>query len=95
MTNTPPELSDYDFLELVAFDAKVDWEGFDYAFEEYPPRFESRELQAVADDYSGLKALRAAHLEKIQSFWQEDGAMSRYDRHLDAADKRRSRRKCL
>lgn len=92
MTSEQPTLSDYDSLELVAFDAKVDWEGFDYAYEEYPPRFEGSELLAVAEDYSKLRALRAAYLDRIHAFWQEEGAQGRYDRHLDAADNRKARR---
>jgi hypothetical protein len=88
----PPKLSEYDFLELVAFDAKVKWETFSYAYEEYPPRFEAPELRELATHYSRLKALWLANREAIDAFWQQPGAMGIYDRHLDAADRRSRRR---
>jgi hypothetical protein len=89
---TQPELSEYDFLELVAFDAKVKWETFSYAYEEYPPRFEAPELRELATHYSRLKALWLANREAIDAFWEKPGAMGIYDRHLDAADRRSRRR---
>jgi hypothetical protein len=42
-----PELSTFDFMELVAFGSKVEREGFCYARDNYGPRFESEELAAV------------------------------------------------
>ncbi|TXS21418.1 hypothetical protein EAO71_27345 [Streptomyces sp. ms191] len=93
MTSQQPELSEYDFLELAAFDAKVDWEGFDYAYEEYPPRFEAAELLSIAQDYSKLRSLRAAYLDKIRAFWDQEDAQGKYDRHLTAADNRMARRR--
>lgn len=88
---TQPPLSDYDFLELVSFDAKVQWEGFEYASEEYPPRFEAPELHPVAEDYTRLKTLWESHEAAIAAFWDQPDADGRYDRHQTAAHFRNNR----
>jgi hypothetical protein len=57
MTALPTAFTEYDWLELVAFGQKVDREGFDYAFDNYPPRFRDPEMQDVAIDADQRRAL--------------------------------------
>jgi hypothetical protein len=83
------ELSDYDFVELVAFASKVQSEGFGYAYEEYPPHFEAPELAPVADDYSLLRELYEAWEEALDEFWTRSDAEAVYDAHIDEARRRR------
>ncbi|WP_405558923.1 hypothetical protein OHV08_33865 [Streptomyces canus] len=82
-------LSDYDFVELVAFASKVENEGFGYAYEEYPPHFEAPELAPVADDYSLLRELYLAREEALDEFWTRSDAEAVYDAHIDEARRRR------
>lgn len=82
-------LSDYDFVELVAFASKVDSEGFGYAFEEYPPHFEAPELAPIADDYSLLRQLFDEWEEALDEFWTRSDAEAVYDAHIDEARRRR------
>lgn len=82
-------LSEYDFVELVAFASKVENEGFGYAFEEYPPHFEAPELAPIADDYSLLRGLYDAWEEALDEFWTRPDAGDVYDAHIDEARRRR------
>ena len=82
-------LSDYDFIELVAFASKVESEGFGYAFEEYPPRFEAPEVAPIADDYSLLRRLFDEWQEAVDEFWTRPDAEAAYDAHIDEARRRR------
>lgn len=82
-------LSDYDFVELVAFASKVESEGFGYAFEEYPPHFESPEFAPVAGDYSLLRQLFDEWQEALDEFWTRPDAGAVYDAHIDEARRRR------
>lgn len=82
-------LSEYDFVELVAFAHKVESEGFGYAFEEYPPRFEAPELAPVAADYSLLRQLFDEWQEALGEFWTRPDAGAVYDAHNDEARRRR------
>ncbi|MET7688030.1 hypothetical protein ABZT06_08615 [Streptomyces sp. NPDC005483] len=82
-------LSEYDFVELVAFAHKVESEGFGYAFEEYPPRFEAPELDPIADDYSLLRQLFDEWEEALDEFWTRPDAEAAYDAHIDEARRRR------
>lgn len=82
-------LSEYDFVELVAFAHKVESEGFGYAFEEYPPHFEAPELAPIADDYSLLRQLHEAWEEALDEFWTRPDAEAVYDAHIDEARRRR------
>jgi hypothetical protein len=82
-------LSDYDFVELVAFASKVESEGFGYAFEEYPPRFEAPELAPIAADFSLLRQLFDEWEEALDEFWTRDDAEAMYDAHIDEARRRR------
>lgn len=82
-------LSDYDFVELVAFASKVESEGFGYAYEEYPPRFEAPELAPIADDYGLLRQLFEEWQEAVDEFWTRPDAEAVYDAHIDEARRRR------
>lgn len=82
-------LSDYDFVELVAFASKVESEGFGYAYEEYPPHFEAPELAPIADDYSLLRQLFDEWEEALDEFWTRPDAEDVYDAHIDEARRRR------
>lgn len=82
-------LSDYDFVELVAFASKVENEGFGYAFEEYPPHFEAPELAPIATDFGLLRRLYDAWEEALDEFWSRSDAEDVYDAHIDEAHRRR------
>ncbi|NUP18364.1 MAG: hypothetical protein HOZ81_20230 [Streptomyces sp.] len=82
-------LSDYDFVELVAFASKVESEGFGYAFEEYPPHFEAPELAPIAADFSLLRQLFNEWEEALDEFWTRSDAEAVYDAHIDEARQRR------
>lgn len=77
------EMSDYDFLELIAFAAKAENDGYDYAFEEYRPRFRGPRLQTVANDREALENFLDGHQAAIAAFWEQPDADARYDAHLD------------
>jgi len=78
-------LSDYDFMELVMFSAKVESEGFEYASENYRPTFQDEALADWIGDYGydRLRALSAMHEQRLAAFWDSDDADERYDAHLD------------
>lgn len=82
-------LSDYDFLELAAFDAKADMEGFEYAWENYAPTFEDPDLEAWAGSYDRLNALHTLHGAALAEFWETDDAHERHNAHLTEAAQRR------
>lgn len=78
-------LSEHDFLELVAFCAKAESEGFEYAAEEYRPHFDSAELNAwIGLSSDRLEALHDQHADAVAAFWDTPGADARYDAHLNA-----------
>ncbi|WP_433894819.1 RapZ C-terminal domain-containing protein [Streptomyces sp. CA-111067] len=77
------EMSDHDFLELVAFAAKAENDGYGYAFEEYRPRFSSTRLQPIATDRHAFSVLLAGYEARIAEFWKQPDADARYDAHLD------------
>jgi hypothetical protein len=83
------QLSEYDFVELVAFASKVESEGFGYAYEEYPPRFEAPELAPIADDYSLLRQLFDEWQEAVDEFWTRSDAEAVYDAHVNEERRRR------
>lgn len=74
MTALPAAFTEYDWFELVAFAGKVNREGFDYAYENYPPRFETVEMQAVAADPDQMRAECNAQLAAIDEWWRVEGA---------------------
>jgi UPF0042 nucleotide-binding protein len=79
-----PEMSGRDFLELIAFAAKAENDGYDYAFEEYRPRFHGPRLQAVANDRDALENFLDGHQAAIAAFWEQPDADARYDAHLNS-----------
>lgn len=88
----PTTWSDYDFLELEAFVSKVENEGFTYAAEEYPPHFESPELQALADDLSALRTLYLENERKVDDWWATVGGERACELHNDHVDEAAQRR---
>ena len=90
--HNPTTWSDFDWLEFEAFVSKVENEGFTYAAEEYPPHFESPELQALAGDLSTLRTLYLENERKVDDWWATVGgerACELQHDHIDEADQRR------
>lgn len=89
MTTAPTNLSDYDFMELVAFDGKVESEGFSYAAENYAPRFEFNDLRRL-DDYAALRDLWRTRQPAIDAWWDlhRDDGCDLHNAHVNAARKR-------
>ncbi|GAA2107943.1 hypothetical protein [Streptomyces synnematoformans] len=89
--DNPSGLSDYDWLELLAFHWKIGSEGFTYAAEEYPPRFENPELQAQTGSLDRLRGLHGDH-EAAIGRWLDHVGMQRavdlHNAHLDEVRKR-------
>ncbi|CAM4364944.1 hypothetical protein NORO109296_26080 [Nocardiopsis rhodophaea] len=80
------ELSDYDFMELVAFGVKADSDGFEYAADDYPPRFKNPELARwVGSGYDRLYALYTSRTVEIARFWGRSDAQERYNAHISAS----------
>lgn len=96
MTDTdiqnPTDWSDFDFLEFEAFVSKVENEGFTYAAEEYPPNFESPELQAIAADLGTLRTLYVENEAKVEAWWLKVGGERACDLHNAHVDEERKRR---
>lgn len=88
----PTAWSDFDFLEFEAFVSKVENEGFTYAAENYPPNFESPELQAIAADLGQLRTLYVENEDKVESWWLEVGPERACDLHNAHVDEERQRR---
>lgn len=85
---TPPQkpaaewaLSGHDFMELAGFHAKAESEGFEYAWENYPPAFGDAELAEWAKPYAQLRELYELHADRLAEFWDSDDAHERYDAH--------------
>lgn len=105
MTNTstagihnPTDLSDYDWLEFVALVWKVRNEGsYNYAVENWPPRFESPDMQAIADDSRTLRGFYSDNRAKVDAWWDTVGGERAVDLHNDHIDEGRQREKdaCL
>jgi hypothetical protein len=88
----PTTWSDFDFLEFEAFVSKVENEGFTYAAENYSPRFESPELQAIAEDLGALRTLYVENEAKVDVWYQQVGPERACDLHNDHVDEERQRR---
>ncbi len=78
-------MSEYDWMELLGFTRKVENEGYDYASENYAPKFESDGLKAVADNETSLRVLYRKHLPLVEAWqkatgWEEVGRL--WDAHL-------------
>jgi len=91
MTGTlPTAFTEFDWLELVAFDSKVNREGFTYAAAEYAPRFEHPAMQAVVADRYQLKFLYDRQKPAIDAWWDTEGdnAVDLINAHVDESDRR-------
>jgi len=88
----PTTWSDFDFLEFEAFVSKIENEGFTYAAENYGPRFESPELQAIADDLGALRTLYVENEAKVDAWYAQVGPERACDLHNDHVDEERQRR---
>lgn len=92
--NPIADLSDYDWLEFVAFVWKVKQEGsYSYAEENYGPTFEGADMKAVADDSAQLKAFYRANLKAVSSWWDAVGGDTAVDLHNAHIDEERKREK--
>jgi hypothetical protein len=81
------DLSEFDFMELVVFDRKVEHEGsFEYAAENYPPAFE-RDGYRRCGDLTRLRALLREHADRIDEFWDQDNAVDLHNAHIAEADR--------
>ncbi|QVJ00405.1 hypothetical protein KGD82_16730 [Nocardiopsis eucommiae] len=83
---TDHHLSDHDWMELVAFDGKCRNEGFGYAADEYPPRFEDEALSAAISHapMDRLKKLVAHHEDAIDAWWEQPDAIDLINAHQAA-----------
>lgn len=59
------QLSEHDRMELMSFDSSVEHQGFDYALENYGPRFEDPEL---LDDIEAVFELTG---DARESWWRD------------------------
>jgi hypothetical protein len=90
----PTTLSDYDWLELVSLVWKVRNEGsYSYAVENWPPRFEADDMQAIADDPTKLRALYREHKPAVDAWWDQVGGDRAVDLHNAHVDESRQRAK--
>jgi hypothetical protein len=85
-TITREELGEYDFLELVAFAQKVDYEGFAYACSDYGPRF-ARDGHECTADQVVLGELVDRFEGEVSAFWEGVDADVVYNAHIDEARK--------
>lgn len=85
MTDTGIEFSDYDFMELIAFHSKVESEGFTYAYENYPPKFEAEPLQRTAQDMGSMRRLFSDAQDRIDRWWADhpDDGVDLHNEHID------------
>lgn len=90
MTSIPETLSEYDWLELCAFDRKADWEGYAYAAANYPPRFEFANYELI--DRAALRALHQRHSQEMEAWWGTEGAVDAHNAHLDEVQRREEHR---
>src|SRR2546422_2277159 len=105
MTNTdttsihnPTDLSDYDWLEFVALVWKVRHEGsYNYAVENWPPAFESPDMQAIASDSRSLRGFYGDNRAKVEAWAETVGGELAVDLHNDHIDEARQRERdaCL
>ena len=77
------ELGEYDFLELVVFAHKADYEGFAYACSDYPPRFE-RDAHTYTEDPQVLRVLLERFEPELKGFWKREGAQGTWNEHIGA-----------
>jgi hypothetical protein len=86
------QLSRHDFLELVAFERKVEFEGLSYAVENYTAQFEATTLVEDAYSTEAMGDLLDAHAVAIDRFWTEVPNPVQYvTSHIDTARNRDDR----
>lgn len=79
------QMSREDFLELIAFERKVEFEGLSYATENYAPRFTDPHLAESALSIDAMNDLLSITHDRIDQFWtQVDNAGRLLDEHIDA-----------
>ncbi|MER7126680.1 hypothetical protein [Micrococcus luteus] len=92
----PPDPSDWDWMEIVVFDAAIEHDGYEYAFDHYTPLFRRPELRALAADMGGLRAFMRAHDDAREAWfdelgWEAYGKL--YDAHLKEHQQELDRRR--
>ncbi|WP_052432810.1 hypothetical protein [Streptacidiphilus carbonis] len=85
----PTGLSDYDWLEFVAFVWKVENEGYEYAAENYSPDFEDTGLPVDGDD---LRDLYHRYFDAVEIWAETVGTQEAVDLHNNHVDEARQRR---
>lgn len=87
----PSALTDFDWLEFVSFVWKTENEGFDYAYENYSPRFEMSDLRKLAADMGKFSAFYDT-CEPLVEPWAEAVGWERagdlVNAHVDETRKR-------
>lgn len=82
-------LSDYDRMELIAFASKADSEDFHYAYENWPPSFETDQMKRLAADRSRLESLLDARDAEILAWWDNTpNPVAALDDHHEQARQR-------
>lgn len=90
-SSIPAGFTQYDWLQLVAFDSKVTREGYAYAAEHYAPQFETPALEAVAADPHQMKFLYDRQRAAIDTWWDTHGevAADLLNTHIEEEQRRR------
>lgn len=79
------DLGDYDFLEIVGFMHKANYEGFDYAAREYPPRFK-RDGYSYTEDREVLEVLLKRFEKPVAAFNAREDAWDVFNKHVDESN---------
>lgn len=86
MTGLPtitPNTDDWDWGEIAVFEAAIQSEGFEYAFDNYKPLFRRPELQAIEGDMGKLRGFMDAHRAALEA-WEDEVGYEAYDKFYDA-----------
>ena len=68
----PIDPETFDFMVLVSFDAKREWEGsFSYTFENWPPVFRDERLRPLGTNEAGFRAVLNFHRGAIAQWWKD------------------------
>ncbi|MFH8813068.1 hypothetical protein ACH4GZ_38715 [Streptomyces hygroscopicus] len=90
--SNPTNLSDYDWLEFVALVWKVRNEGsYGYAVENWPPAFESSDMQAIAASQARMLAYYQLNRGKVDAWWDVvggDRAVELHNAHIRESQQR-------
>lgn len=93
-----PVLSQYDFMEMVAFQHKVEWErSFPYAWSNYGPKFENPDLAEYETVRWKFSRLYSHYKPKVLAWRNEVGGQEACDLHNAHIDEQRKRQEdaCL